>query len=40
MKGVGTLLKIRIHTLMEHEQEDIIQKIQQHNKLTNTRNTA
>ncbi len=26
MKGVGTLIKIGIHTLMEHEQENTIQK--------------
>ena len=33
MKGVGTLIKIGIRTLMEHEQENIIQKNK--NKITN-----
>jgi hypothetical protein len=33
MKGVGTLIKIGIHTLMEHEQESTIQKIKEDNKL-------
>ncbi len=32
MKGVGTLIKIGIHTLMEHEQENMIQKIKEDKK--------
>ena len=40
MKGVGTLIKIGLHTLMEHEEENTIQIIKEDNKLPNTRNTA
>ena len=41
MKGVGTLIKIKIHTQMEHEQENSIQKeLKQDNKLPNTINST
>ena len=40
MKGVCTLIKIGVDTLMEYEQENTIQKKIQDNKLPNRRNTA
>ena len=40
MKGVGTFIKVGIHTQMEHKQENSIQKIKQDNKLPTTRNTT
>ena len=42
MEGVGTLIRIGIHTLMKHEEEDTMQKKQkkQASRLPNTRNIA
>ena len=40
MKRVGILIKIKIYTLIEHEQENIIPKEKTRFKLPNTRNTA
>ena len=40
MKGIGTLITLRIRTLTEHEQEKTIQIKTLDNKLPNTRNTA
>ena len=33
-KGVGTLIKVKIHTLMKRDQENTIQKTKQDNKLS------
>ena len=40
MKGVGILIKIIIDTLMEHEQENTIQKETQDIKLPKTKNAT
>ena len=37
MKGVGTLIKIGIHTLMEHKKVNTIQKIKEDDKPPNTK---
>ena len=40
MKRVGALINTEINTLVEHEQENAVQKIKEGNKPPNTRNTT